>query len=202
MSGSPSPFIAAHQFPSLAPPGWLLVDCLLRQPAQPRDNHAISMNAIRRELGARWLIHKRHKFVRESRHRTADTDTAHIRTTTNSCHPSPLRDVALYYRSPAPQLHKALRRSILGSEIAYFIVARPITPFVHRIAKEPRRSVGVIQRNHRGETCNLVKKIENGLHEVVWLHRTPWNADDRDTCIGFPVPAKIVEESHCASRVT
>src|SRR6266487_342531 len=201
MSGSPSPFIAAHQFPSLAPPGWLLVDCLLRQLAQPRDNRAISMNAVRRELGARWFIHKRHKFVRESRHRAANTDTAHIRTTTNSCHPPSLGHVALHHRPPASQLYKAFGGAVLGSEIAYFIVTCPITSLVHRIAKEPGRSVGVIQRNHGGQTCNLVEEIENSLHEVVWLHRAPWHADDWNTRIGFPVPAKIVKESHSTGRV-
>src|SRR5579864_4998007 len=62
-SWSPSTLVACRQFPALMPPGWLLIDCILRYLAEIPDNRAIDTNDTRRCLTAGWRIHKRHKFV-------------------------------------------------------------------------------------------------------------------------------------------
>src|SRR5450432_1624105 len=183
------------------PPGWFLVDSALRQLAQPFNSRTINADNIRRDLGPRWFIHKGHKFVREARHRAADTDATNVGATTYTCHPSAFGHVALHNWPPASQFHKALGRIIRSSKIAYFVVACTITSLMYRVAEEPGWSMGVIQGNHGRHARYLVEQIEKGFHKIVWLYRTSWDADNRNTSRGLPVPAKVVKESHRACGV-
>src|SRR5205823_7420841 len=118
-----------------------------------------------RELRTRWLIHKRHEFVRKSRHRAANADAAHIGTASNTVHPASLGNVAVHYWSPAAQLYEALRRAVLRGEHGLLVVAATITAFVDGFAEEPGRSSLCIQWDHWGHTCYLVEQVEQSLHE-------------------------------------
>ena len=75
----------------------------------------------------------------KSRHGTADTDPADVWTAADSRHPSAFRDVAIHDRSPASELHDALRRAVYFGEIALLVVAGPIASFMHGL---PNSHVG------------------------------------------------------------
>src|ERR1044071_401906 len=97
----------------------------------------ISHNRIRREQRTGWLIHKRHKLIGKSRHGATDTDTADIRATTNTGHPTALAYITLYYRSPTPQSDNALPITISFSKLTLLIIATTITTFMQSVAKKP-----------------------------------------------------------------
>src|SRR2546421_3159645 len=71
-----------------------------------------------------------------------------------------------------------------------------------RVNEEPCRSPLVVQRNHRGHSCYLIEQIEEGLHEVVWLHGASGDIHDWDAGLGFPVPAQIVGDTHSTGGIT
>ena len=61
--------------------------------------------------------------------------------------------------------------------------------------------MSIIQRDHGSHARRLVEEIEDGLHEIIWLHRAPRYANNGDAGGGFPVPAEIVKQAHRARRV-
>ena len=113
-------------------------------------------------------------------------------------HPSPLGDIAINHRPPASQLHDALGRAIHVREIALLVVTCPIATVMHRLAKQPRGTQLIVQRNHRSQARNLIEKVEHRLHKVVRLHRTSRNIHHRQARAGAPIPAQVVGETHGA----
>src|SRR6266850_7413666 len=150
----------------------------LREIAQGANGFAVSHHRRRRKNRAGWLIHERHELVGESRHRTANTDAAHVRTAADTVYPSALADVTLNHGSPAAELHDALSGSVLLGKLRLLVITAAITPLMHSFAKEPRRPQSIVKRNHRRAAGCLVQKVEQRLHEIIRLHRTTGYAHD------------------------
>src|SRR5450755_908090 len=101
----------------------------LRKPPQGMNRSSISLHRRRRQQRAWRLIHKRHELVGETRHGASNTDSTHIRTTTDAAHPTPLADVALHHGSPASQLNDAKRRAIFFGKLRLLVEAAAVTAF-------------------------------------------------------------------------
>src|SRR3984893_2450980 len=121
---------------------------------------AVRHHRARREQRTWWLVHERHELVWETRHRATDANTSNVWAAADSSHPSALSDIALHHRTPAAQLHNAGRRSIFFRELGLLVIAPAIASFVHRCSKEPCRTQGIVQRNHRGSLRRHVEQIE------------------------------------------
>jgi hypothetical protein len=81
------------------------------------------------------LIHERHEFIRESRHRATDADAAYVWTSADAAHPAALSDVAVHYGTPAADLYQAFRGAVFVREIALLVITGAIATFVNRFAK-------------------------------------------------------------------
>src|ERR1700691_1040672 len=99
------------------------------------DRPAIRRDCARREQRTWRLIHERHEFVRESRHRTSDANPTDIGTPADASHPTALPDVALHHWAPAAELHNALNRSVFLGEFGLLVVAAAVASFVHRLSE-------------------------------------------------------------------
>src|SRR6185503_14481761 len=111
----------------------------------------------------------------------------HVRTATDTCHPTAFRNVAVNNWSPASQLHDAFRRAIHSCEVTFFVITAAIASLVDRLSKQPRRPASLVEWNHRCESRGNVKQVKHRFHKVVRLDRTTGNVDDRNACLGFPI---------------
>ena len=166
------------------------------------DRSAVRLHCPRRQQRTRRLIHKRHEFIGKARHRASNANAPHVRATANPAHPSSLAHVALHYRTPASELHNALWRSIFFSKFALLVISAAITSLMQRRAKQPRRTERLIERNHRCAPTRHIQKIENRLHHVVRLRRTPRDTHDRNSRRRLPLPTQIVRKSHATGGVS
>ena len=155
----------------------------------------------RRDARAGRLVHERHELVGEPRHRAADADPADVRAPADTVDPSALGDVAFHDGPPASELHDALRRPVLGGEVALLVVAGAVAAFVHGRTEQPLRSQRVVERDHRRLAGCLVQQVQDRLREVVGVRRASRDAHDRDAGLRLPVPAEVVGNSHRAGRV-
>src|SRR5580704_1022759 len=93
-------------------------------------------HGARREQRARRLAHERHELVRKTRHRTADADASHVRTTADSTHPSTLAHVALHHRPPTAEFYDALARSVFVAEFRLLVVTAAVAALMDRLAEK------------------------------------------------------------------
>src|SRR5215510_16195876 len=95
-------------------------------------------------------------------------------------------------RAPAAELDQALRRAVLGGEVALLVVAGPVTPLVHGGPEQPGRPERLVQWDHRRLPGDLVEQVEDGLRQVVRVDGTAGDADDGQARLGPPLPAEVV----------
>src|SRR6476620_10825767 len=122
-SCAPARGVARGELLALVAPLGLLVDRLVRDPAQPADHGSVDPADRRGQRPARRLVHEGHELVREARHRAADADAAHVGAAADGGHPAALGDVAVDDRAPAAELHLALGRVVVAGEVALLVVA-------------------------------------------------------------------------------
>src|SRR6185369_2864835 len=115
-----------------------LVDRRIRDGSQQLDALAIRLNHVGGDLRTGRRVHEGHKLIGEAGHRTSDTNTADVRTATDSGHPAPLRHVTVHHWSPASDLHDAFRRAIIIRKIALLVVPGAIATVMHSCAEQPR----------------------------------------------------------------
>ena len=77
--------------------------------------------------------------------------------------PAPLGHVALHDRAPAAQLDDALRRAVLGGEVALLVVAGAVAALVHGPAEQPGRPQRLVERDHRRLAGRLVEQVGDRL---------------------------------------
>src|SRR6185295_235093 len=172
----PLTLVAGRELRAGCPPLRFLVDGLGGDAPQPADRAAVDAARHRRDARAGRFVHERHELVGEAGHRAPDADAADVRTPTDAVDPAALGYVALHHRAPAPELHDALRRAVLGREVALLVVPGAVAALVHGGAEQPLRSQRVVERDHRRLTGGLVQEVEDGLREVVGVHRAPGHA--------------------------
>src|SRR5579859_1833102 len=98
----------------------------------------------------RRLIHERHELVGEARHGAADADPAHVRATPHPVEPAALGHVAFDDGAPATKLDDALRRPVLGGEVALLVVTGAVTALVDGGPEQPLGAQGLVQGDHGG----------------------------------------------------
>src|ERR671916_74634 len=114
----PPRVVAGRELLLVVAPLGFLVDRDVGYAPEPPDHGAVGLGHGRRERRARRLVHERHELVRETGHRAADADAAHVRASAHPVHPTTLRHVAVDYRTPAAYLHLALGRVVVQGEVA------------------------------------------------------------------------------------
>src|SRR5579862_1267744 len=184
----------------MAPLG-LFVDGVIGDAAQGSNKLAVLAYSERGEARTRRLVHKRHELVRESWHGASDADAADIGTAANTAHPTALGHVAIHHRAPAADFHQALGRAVFECKISLLVISGAVATFMNRLAKQPRRTKLIIERNHGSQTCDFVEEIENSFHEVVGLHWTAGNIHDRKSRFRTPFPSQIISQTHAARGI-
>src|SRR6185312_2803182 len=96
---------------------------------------------------------------------------------------------------------QAGRRVVAGREVRLLVVAASVAPLVHRHPEQPARAPHVVQGDHRGVAARLAQQIEQGVHEVVGLYRTPGDVHDGDACSRYETISQVVGEAHAARGV-
>src|SRR4029077_17794606 len=114
---------------ALAPLG-LLVSGPRGESAQSADHGAVHRARRGGDLRPGRLVHEGHELVREAGHGAGNADAAHVRAAAHAVDPAALGHVALDHRAPAAELDQALGRTVLGSELAFLVVAGPVTALV------------------------------------------------------------------------
>src|SRR5213596_2873569 len=128
---SPRLLVAGAEFGALHAPLRLLVQRAGGIATEAAYHRAVHTARGRRHGRARRLIHERHELVREAGHRAGDADAAHVGAAAHAVDPAALGHVALDHGAPAAELDQALGRTVLGGEVAFLVVARPVTALVH-----------------------------------------------------------------------
>ena len=72
---------------------------------------------------------------------------------------------------------------------------------MNRFAEKPGGPQLFIEGNHRRQSGDLVKQVEDGFHEVIGLHRAAGNVHDRQAGLRLPIPSEIVGQAHAAGRI-
>src|ERR1700722_3477670 len=134
-------------------PAWFLIERSLSKPAQSVNCFSVSGHGACGKQGAGWLVHERHKLIREAGHGAADTDPTDIGATADSCHPTTLPNVALDNRAPAPQFYDALNIPVFFRKLSLLVVASPVATFVKRLTEKPRRAKCFVERDHGCPPC-------------------------------------------------
>src|ERR1700730_1427972 len=166
------------------------------------NRFAVCCHRRRSAPGARGLVHERHEFIRNPRHRAADANPSDIRATAYPCHPTPFPHIALHNRPPASQLYDALNRAIFCRKFGLLVIAAPVASFMNCLTKQPCGPKSFIEWDHRGLPGSHVKQIEKRLHEVVWLNRTSRNAYNGNIGFRFPFPSEVIREAHTSSWIS
>src|SRR6185369_8758917 len=126
---------------------------------------------------------------------------AHVRATADAGHGASLGDVALHDWTPAAELDDALGRAVVLRKISLFVVAAAVAAFVHGGVEQPFGAPLGVERDHWCASGELIQKIEQGLHEVVGLHRTTGHVHDRDPRVRLPITTEVVAKAHRAGGV-
>src|SRR5262249_272779 len=113
---------------------------------------------------------------------------------------------ALDHRAPAAELDQALRRAVLGGEVALLVVAGPVTPLVHGGPEQPGRPERLVQWDHRRLPGDLVEQVEDGRRRVVRGDGTAGDGgggggEGGRPRVGPPLPAEVVGYAHGAGGV-
>src|ERR1043166_1180346 len=148
------------------------------------------------------MVHERLEFIRKARHRTSDTNSAHVRTAADSSHPSPLTDVTLNDRPPTSLFDYARFVTITLGEIGLLVITAAITAFVHRCGEKPLRAKRLIERDHRRITRCLEEQIEQRLSQIIRLNGTTWHANNRNSRLRLPFPPEVVRHTHTAGWIS
>src|SRR5690606_10345878 len=101
------------------------------------DQRPVHAQHRRGQSTTRWCVHERHELVRESGHGAADADATDVGATADTVHPAAFGDVAVHHRTPAADLHLALRPVVVVCEVRLFVVGRTVAPLVHGLAEQP-----------------------------------------------------------------
>src|ERR1700724_1242227 len=157
-------------------PARRLVQRVLGELAEGLDGLAVRHQGGRGQQRAGRLVHEGLELVGETRHGTADADAADVRASPHPADRAPLADVALHHRPPAAQLDDAQRRAVDLAELALLVVAAAVAALVHRLGEEPARAEGLVERDRRRPSGELVAQVEEGLGHVVRLHRAARDA--------------------------
>src|SRR5579862_2434909 len=118
------------------PPLRFLVDGSVRDAAHHADEAAVKAARGGGKSGSGGSVHEGHEFVREARHRAANTDAAHVGAAADAGHPTAFGDVAVYHRPPAAEFHQAFRRAVFVGEVALFVIARAVASIVDSFAEK------------------------------------------------------------------
>ena len=73
---------------------------------------------------------------------------------------------------------------------------------MNRGPEQPRRSQGIIQRNHRRSARQHIQQVQQDFREIIGLYRTTGNANDRDACAGLPFPSEVIRQAHTTCRIS
>src|ERR1700722_2508969 len=165
-------------FASVIAPLGLFVERAVGDLAETADQSPIGLDENGRDAAARRLVHERHELVRETGHGAADADAADIRAAANTGDPATLGHVALHHGAPAADLHKAFARTVLLRKIGLLVIGATIATLVYRRSEKPSRPAMTINGNHRGEAGELPQQVQESLHEIVRLDRTPGDIHD------------------------
>src|SRR5512133_1974747 len=68
-------------------------------------------------------------------------------------------------------------------------------------AKQPCRTKVLVERHHGGLSADVIKKIENGLGQMVGVDGTTRHTHDGEAGFALPGPAEIVGHSHYAATI-
>src|SRR5271156_475230 len=161
-------------------PAWLLVERRLGKTPECVNGAAISHNGGGREQRSGRLGHEGHKLIRKTGHSAADTDAAYIGAAADSRHPSAFSYVALNHRTPASQFHDASDVTVLIGKFSLFIIAAAVAAFVNCGTEEPARPQPAIERNHRGQSRQLIKQVKQGFGKIIGLNRAAGHAHNRN----------------------
>src|ERR1022692_2098137 len=160
---SPALLVTGQELVALLAPLRFLVRGLRGEPAERADDRSVQRARGRRHSGTWRLVHEGHELVREPRHGAGNADAADVRAAAHAVDPAALGDVALHYRPPAAQLHQALRRAVLGRELALLVIATSVAALVHGRAEQPGRAERLVQRDHRRLAGDLVEQVQDRL---------------------------------------
>src|ERR1700722_5309218 len=131
----PNFLVAGRQLTARCAPLRLVIERVGGDLAQTPDGPAVQAAGQGRDTGTGRFIHERHEFVGEARHGATDADATDIGAPADAVDPSAFRHIALHHRSPTPQFHDALGRSVFGGEVALLVVAGPVAALVHGAAE-------------------------------------------------------------------
>src|ERR1700683_932262 len=194
--------IPGGQFRAGMPPLRLFVYGVLGYGPQRTDRAPIHADSGAGNMGAWRFIHKWHELVGEARHGAADANAADVGTTTDASHPAAFGHVAVHDRAPAADLHDAFGRAVDFREIALLVISGTVAPLVHGSAEQPGGAQLIIQRDHWSQAGDLIKQIEDGLHEIVGLHGTARDIHDGQSGFGAPVPTQIIGQTHATGGIS
>src|SRR4029077_17198212 len=195
-------FVSSGQFAARMTPLWFFVDGAICDRAQSPKNASPHTHDDGRKCRSRRRIHERHEFVGETGHGAADANSADVRTTADAVHPTALGHIAINNGAPTANFHQALGRAIFLREIGLLIITGPIASLVHGFTKQPGGPQLIVERNDRRKSGDLVEKIQQRLHHVVWLHGTTRDIYTRQAGLRFPIPAEVVAQSHRACGIS
>src|SRR5262245_18879340 len=128
-------FISGGQSCAAVTPFGFFVDGAIRDCSQRSNHVSVDTHSRRGEGGSRRFLHERHKFVRKTRQRAGDADTADVEAASDAPHPAALRDIAIDDGAPAADLYQASRFAVLMREVGLFVVPSAIASFVNRFAE-------------------------------------------------------------------
>src|SRR5580692_7928349 len=185
----------------MSPTGFFIEGGLCK-PAESVDRSSVSSHCAGGKQRTGRLVHEGHEFIGKPRHGATDTDATDVRTPAYASHPATFANIALYNRSPTPQLHDALNVAVLFRKFGLLVVAGPVTPFVNRLPKEPSRTKALVERDHGRSPCSHIEQIEERLHEVVWLNGASRDAHNRNSGGRFPGPTQVISQPHASRRVS
>src|SRR4051794_15633541 len=122
LSSIGSRVIASCELLARMSPFRLFVNGVVGDLAQRSYGAAINSNGARRNGRPGRFIHERHELIRKAGHRAANTDAADVRTSADTCHPTPFRNIAVHYRTPATHFDEALGSAISVRELSLLVI--------------------------------------------------------------------------------
>jgi len=90
------------------------------------------------------LIHKRHKFIGEAGHCTADADAADVCTAAYAVNPAVFADITLHDRPPTAKLDDAKARTVFFGKLRLFVIAAAVAVLVQCLSL----------KSHVGRNCS------------------------------------------------
>src|SRR5450432_3410355 len=118
----PDSLVAGRQLAAWRSPLRLIVKGVRGDLAQSSDRSPVEAAGQGGDSGAGRFIHKRHELVWKPGHGATDADAADIGATADAVDPAAFRYIALHHRTPTPEFHDALGRSVFGGKVALLVV--------------------------------------------------------------------------------